>query len=156
MNKDNDLKVLISRHPGHFKCGEVSLSQISGFHWSKMSGGVHKQSSGYSLYGYIPYSLAMETVACSGRHDRGQNEAKVYIHSAKKGSIYYDGCVIARTEADRRSVSDISKKRASGHPCYAKELRSFLSTGSKTRQQVREHMSSLGCETSSIRNAITY
>ena len=80
---DDELYVVISRTPSDYICSEVPISEIEGVMWDNISGGVKNGQSGYSLYGYISYKLATETVKCSGRHDFGDNSAKICIPAAK-------------------------------------------------------------------------
>lgn len=87
----DDLEVLIVRHSGDWRMGAVRVADIKRVHWDNISGGVYRRQRGYSLYGYVPYDLAMETVACSGTHAHYGNNAKVKIVKEEKGSVYYEG-----------------------------------------------------------------
>lgn len=83
--------VMISRQPST-DGAEYDAEKISGVRWDNISGGYQKRQAGYSLYGYIPYSEAMELVDCSGRHEGYDNHAKVFIVKPKnKKSIYWEG-----------------------------------------------------------------
>ena len=74
--------VRICRHPGDYEGGPFPADQISNVHWGCVSGGVHRQQNGFSLYGYAPYEDVMDIVACSGRHNFGYNDMKICITAA--------------------------------------------------------------------------
>ena len=49
-----------------------------GVKWDNISGGIYIKQSGYSLYGYIPYSLAVKIgLDCSGRHDSANDSFRL-------------------------------------------------------------------------------
>ncbi len=74
-------KILITRDHYEDEYAEIDDALISKLHWDHVSGGISRSANFYSLYGYIPYSKAMEILAssCSGQHDFGWNSAKICI-----------------------------------------------------------------------------
>lgn len=89
--EEKGLLVVICRSPQSWEHGVVSVDTISHPHWSDISGGVQIPMGNYYLCGYIPYSVAVEEVACSGVHDRGYNEAKIVLCKSHNTGEYAAG-----------------------------------------------------------------
>ncbi len=117
----DDLKVIIRRDKGSIYGAEYSVNKIAGVKWDRISGGVNKSHSDYYLYGYIPYSDAAELLAdCSGQHDFGDNDAKIYISSANgKNPEYREGYKMLLEEAGPKPSSS---RKSSLPPCTKRIL----------------------------------
>ena len=153
---DDELYVVISRTPSDYICSEVPISQIEGVMWDNISGGVKNRQSGYSLYGYISYKLAAKTVKCSGRHDFGDNSAKICIPAAKnRDAKYKKGYNILSKLAGDKPAGAIKKNRPQGGlPCTKRILVELENTGPVTRKNLRDALTSEGYQVTTIRNAI--
>ncbi len=153
---DEELYVVISRSPSDYICGEVPISEIEGVMWDNISGGVKKGQSGYSLYGYISYKLATETVKCSGRHDFGDNSAKICIPKAKnrdaKHKKGYDK--LSKLAGDKPACTIKKNRPKDGPPCTKRILVELENTDQITRKILRDTLISEGYPITAIRNAI--
>lgn len=151
--EDDDLKVIITRASGDYQTGCVSVEEIYDVKWDNVSGGVKKHSGSYSLYGYIPYKTAIDCgIKCSGRHDRGDNVAKVCIpKSLNQSAEYREGYRYLLDDAGDKPKSPISMNRPAGQPPCTKKILMLLS---HTRGDLRTSLYSDGYRTTTIRNAI--
>lgn len=148
----SDLKVTIMRHPQSYtKKGTISINEIFGVHWDCESGGIHRKQSGYSLYGYIDYSVGKELVDCSGQHDKGYNNMKICIPAKyNKGEAYK----ILLEEAGDKPRSRISIERPKGYPPCSRRILEILDDSPLTRKQLRAILLEDGYQKETIRNAI--
>lgn len=153
---DDELYVVISRSPYDYICSEVPISEIEGVMWDNISGGVKSRQAGYSLYGYISYKLAAETVKCSGRHDFGDNSAKICIPAAKnREAKYRKGYNKLCKSAGKKPVSNIKKNRPEGSPpCTKRILLELEKNELITRKNLRDTLTNEGYQVTTIRNAI--
>lgn len=150
------LKVFITRHPSDYCGDEISIDQISGVKWDCISGGVNRKQSGYSLYGYIDYSLAKDLVNCSGRHDFGYNSAKICISATSNNCPkYIEGYKILCEQAGPKPPSQISLSRPKGYPPCTKRILQILDqTTTITRKELRGIIINDGYEPVTFRNAM--
>lgn len=74
-----NLEVIIKRSRTDWHESPINVEKVHKPHWDNCSGGIYESQRGYSLYGYIDYSLAEALVACSGSHEHFCNEAKIMI-----------------------------------------------------------------------------
>lgn len=150
-----ELKVCITRSPRDFISGEISVSAISGVKWDNISGGVKRNQSGYSLYGYIDYESAKKLVKCSGMHNYGNNEAKICIPASankdKEGYKYL--CEIA---GKKPSGTIKSNRPEGGKPCTVRILGELEKQGEMTRKNLRKIICDEGYQIKTFRNAINY
>lgn len=155
-NEEDKLKVCICRAPGDFTVGEIEISKIFNVKWDQISGGVKKRQGGYSLYGYIEYSLAVKLVNCSGMHDFGYNYAKICIpESINKSEEYREGYRILKKEAGSKPTGSIKKNRpVNGMPCTKRILKEIDKEGVVTRKALRDKLHEEGYRIKTICNAI--
>lgn len=146
--------VMISRQPSTDGT-DYDAEKIIGVRWDNISGGYQKRQAGYSLYGYIPYSEAVELVACSGRHGGYDNLAKVFIVKPKnKKSAYWEGYQYLMELAGEKPASKLNT-----HP-YAYPLRKRLlevlqANGNiMQRDDLRKILNAERYKSSSIRDAL--
>ena len=153
---DDELYVVISRAPSDYISSEVPISEIEGVMWDNISGGVKNRQSGYSLYGYISYKLAAETVKCSGRHDFGDNSAKICIPEAKnREAKYQKGYCELRKLAGEKPIGTIKTNRPEGGPpCTKRILLELEKRGEISRGELRNNLTNEGYQVMTIRNAI--
>ena len=160
MSQNNDKAtgmVLICRHPGDWRCGAFLADQISNVRWDCISGGVNRPQNGFSLYGYVPYELAMDIVACSGRHNFGGNDIKICITAAgNKDNPKYQAAYYSLVEkADERSRCGVAGKTPPGAPSCIKRIRELLSEKkASTRRELRTTLLDEGYKTETIRDAV--
>ena len=156
-NDSENLYVIITRQSGSYKSAEICIDDISGVHWDNISGGVRRRQSGYSLYGYIPYKLAVKLeIACSGLHDYGRNEAKICIPALNsKDPLYKEGYKHLADIAGPKPKGEISYSRPKGQgPCSKKILAILNEEGEITRSELRSRLLEIGYPSSMIRNAL--
>lgn len=150
-------KVLITRQPRNHETAEIDIDKITGVKWDNISGGVNSRQAGYSLYGYIPYSLAKDLVACSGSHDFGYNQAKICIPASLNAGQppYKEGYNILSDLAGKKPASQISLSRPEGAPpCTKRIIQVVENEKSITRRNLRETLISEGYASQTIRNAL--
>ncbi len=81
---EEELTVLVRRQWNSQQDARYRLSDISGVHWSNVSGGVWTRANTYYLHGYVSCDAALSgEVAHSCRHGEGPHSIKVCI--VKKG-----------------------------------------------------------------------
>lgn len=150
------LKVIICRSCGDYAQDEVDAELIDNVHWDKISGGVHKRQSGYSLYGYIPYDMAEKlSIKCSGRHNWGYNDAKVCIQASNNKGEYRKGYNYLVKQAGPKPQSDISIGRPDGQgPCTKKILFLLKEREVVERGELREEIVELGYQRNTFCNAM--
>lgn len=153
-SEEKELYVLIMRSHGGNRCSPININEISDVHWGDMSDGCRKRQSGNSLYGYIPYERAMELVDCSGRHNRGYNDARVLIVKQGRNDQYYEGYKALLKKAEEKPKSRISLERPDGEPPCTQKLLSLLSAGPKTRGYIRSELLAIGYQETTVRGAI--
>lgn len=147
------LTVRIQRQGGSHIVGLVSVSDIRNVHWSWISGGCNVPQKGYSLYGYIDYSLAMEKVACSGTHEHYGNDAKVKIIIAPKGDECYEGYKYLLSMVGPKPKSNYNPLKLS--PC-TKMIQKVLKehNGQMLRKELREVLVEMGYKLERYRSAL--
>ena len=130
------MKVVITRQPNNYtKCGEIDVDEISGVEWGNCSGGVRVRQSGYSLYGYIPYSMAKDLVNCSGLHDRDGNYARICIPASLNKADYREGYRYLMSEAGEKPSGSVKSNRPEGEgPCRGCILKVLEDNGGKMRR----------------------
>ena len=84
-----NLEVIIKRSRSDWHQATIDVEKINNPHWDRISGGICEVQRGFSLYGYIDYSLAEELVACSGSHAYHNNEAKIMIPENLNSKLPY-------------------------------------------------------------------
>lgn len=137
------LKVCIKRTHNSYNEDEICIDEIENPHWDNISGGVQRRQYGYSLYGYIPYQLAMQlNISCSGRHNKNGNSAKVLIIKPDYNSEYYEGYKALCTEAGEKPK--LPQKHPLGTPPTTQMIISLLSDGPLTRGEIKNKLSDLG------------
>lgn len=119
--------------------GVVAVEEITGIKWDDIGGGVGNPQKGYSLYGYINYNLAAESVNCSGEHEYFGNGAKIRILSKKKNSPYYAGYKYLCDLAGGRKSAYYGKHTAKSMLALLKE------NGQMEREKLREALAEIGC-----------
>lgn len=155
--KDDELYVVIKRSAYDYIADEVPISEIKGVKWDNISGGVYRKQAGYSLYGYIPYSLAMETVKCSGMHNSGYNSAKICIPaSLNKDDMYKEGYKRLRKRAGDKPTGYIKKNRPEGGlPCTRRILAELEKENNQiTRKKLRDTLTNEGYQVKTVCGAI--
>lgn len=152
-----ELKVCITRSPRDFISGEISVSAISGVKWDNISGGVKRNQSGYSLYGYIDYESAKELVKCSGMHNYGNNEAKICIPASANKDKYKEGYKYLCEIAGKKPSGTIKSNRPEGgKPCTVRILEELEKQGEMTRKNLRKIICDEGYQIKTFRNTINY
>lgn len=149
-------KVIVKRAPTDYEEGVVDINSIYGVDWDNVSGGVHKRQAGYSLYGYISYSVAKEIgIACSGEHDFGDNDAKICIPASVNKGEYKEGYKELLKMAPPKPQSQLSQSRPAGQgPCTKKILHILSESGEQERGNLRMTIKELGYKTTTFSNAI--
>lgn len=147
-----DLKVIICRQPKSDYRGEVSVDIIRKPHWSNIAGGIQSRMNNFYLCGYIPYSVAVETVACSGLHDFGNNEAKIVICKSHNKGKYAEGYAYLAALAGRKSLTSPANSEKA-KPC-TKKILELLESQSLTRKELREQLLDLGYRAVTYQNAV--
>ena len=110
-------KVIIGRQPTDYNQSAISIEKIADVHWDYVSGGVIAKSGYYCLYGYIDYSLAKSLVSYSGRHDFGNNVARICIpKSVNSAPPYLEGYLELLAQEGTKPESIISKNQPQGAP----------------------------------------
>ena len=151
------MKVLIVRSPQkYFKISEIEVNQIKNVRWDNVSGGYNRKQSGYSLYGFIPYSLANDLVDCSGRHEEITNNAKICIPcTSNKKSPYCEGFkyLISISQNEKPRI------RPDGFPPCTKKIIQILKerkhiTSDELRGEIQRDIDKEGYEHKTIRSAI--
>lgn len=128
------MKVLIKRSVGALTVNEIDVHEIHNVKWDNISGGYYKYQVGYSLYGYITYSLAMQLVDCSKRHYGG--EVKIMIPASyNKKEPYLEGYKYLANLAGSKPTY------RSGKPC-TKRILELLGAGPMERKILREALKS--------------
>lgn len=150
--------VVIRREPSSPLESECNIDLIDGLHWDCISGGAGTRHGFYCLYGYIPYKLAAELVACSGTHNYGYNTAKVCIpESINLQEKYRDAYQSLLNLAPAKPESMISKRRPVGYPPCTKMMIQILRENKAMRRgDLRQHLLDVGYHCSTIRNAISH
>lgn len=152
-----ELKVCIKRSPSDFISGEIPVSAISGVKWDNISGGVKRNQSGYSLYGYIDYELAKELVKCSGMHNYGNNEAKICIPASSNQGEYKEGYkYLCKIAGEKPSGTIKSNRPEDGKPCTVRILEELEKQGEMTRKNLRKIICDEGYQIKTFRNTINY
>ena len=148
-------KVVICRMPGGRDAGEYKTRKIHGVHWSQQSGGVHKVSGCYHLYGYAPYSEVKDIVDCSGMHDFGYNDMKICIlKSHNISSQYRKEYLKLERQAGEKPRSIISKNRPKGGiPCTNRILAILNTKSPITRGELRTMLVKEGYAVETFRGA---
>lgn len=105
------MQVRIKRNSTDWKEDAVDVSVIENIKWDHVGGGVCIPEAHCALYGYIPYALASELqIGCSGRHNFGNNSAKVRITKPKnKSDECYEGYVYLKEKAGPKPDSNFPK-----------------------------------------------
>ncbi len=150
MIKDEDFKVWFSRDPYSNKGNEYPAEKITGVRWDKVSGGLHKHQSGYSLYGYIPYKDVAELLSdCSGQHDFGDNDGKICIPaSPNRKPEYRDGYKMLLEKAGPKPSSS---REHSLPPCTQR----ILELAPISRVELFKQLNNEGYTSKRISGAIT-
>ena len=150
--------VVIRRDPNSPHESECNIDLIDGLHWDCISGGSGIRHGFYCLYGYIPYELAAEQVACSGTHNLGYNVAKVCIpESVNLQEKYRDAYQLLLNLAPAKPESIISERRPVGYPpCTKMILQILRENKTMHRGDLRQNLLAVGYHHSTIRNAISY
>lgn len=126
------MEVIIERSTGSYPQVAVDVEKISGIHWDNISGGVNARQAGYSLYGYINYSLATKLGLTSGQHEFYGNDAKVMIPKSLNCQFpYKDGYKSLLNRAGEKPSSHRNKLNRKT-PCTVRILQ-LLENGEKTR-----------------------
>lgn len=154
--KKEPLLVQICRQPDSGEVAEIEISSISNVRWDDCSGGYQNKRGYYSLFGYIPYSIAktLEGLDCSGRHDRGGNSAKVCIHKPASDGKYYEGYKTLKAQAGKKPESKVSANRPAGMPPCTRKILEILRCGERERGGLREDLLQLGYKPITIAAAI--
>jgi hypothetical protein len=147
---DTDLKVTIGRSHSDSNRSVISISEITNPLWDNVSGGYHEHHSGYSLYGYIDYALAMELVGCSGTHEYFGNQAKIFIVKPKNKQ---DPCYEGYQELARLAGEKPSSYTTAKTPC-TKRILQILEKGPLTRGVLRDILLRENYPSNRVRNAI--
>lgn len=152
------LKVKITRQCCCYsKVGDIFIDLISNVHWSNISGGVKQKRAGYSLFGYIDYTVGKDIVDCSGNHDTGRNNMKICIPKKENESgEYKEGYKILIENAGPKPQSIISLGRPRGYPPCTKQILQILENGPVSRIKLRTILSEMGYQATTIRNAINH
>ena len=156
-NNDEQGYVIICRQPGDtLNKAPYYSAWIEGIHWDNVSGGVHKRQSGYSLYGYIPYSHAKELVSCSGEHDYRDNMAKICIcASDNKEEPYLSEYKDIVQDAGPKPASDIAINRPEGEPPCTRKICALLNGKEyMLRKELCSELLEIGYAQKTIRSAL--
>ena len=157
MEKHSTGMVIIYRHSGDYQGSEYAADKIKNVHWGRVSGGVKKAQNGFSLYGYIPYSDAMDIVACSDRHDYGYNDAKICITATtNKDNPKYRAAYYGLVEkADEKASCGIAAHCPNGQPSCTKKIREILyQKGKIYRCDLKAELIQIGYRADTIQEAI--
>ena len=131
----------------------ISIDYIENIIWDNISGGVNRRQAGYSLYGYIPYSLAAKlTIGCSGRHDYGYNDAKVMIPKRKNRDERFRAGYRALFEL--AGEKPIVRYRLPGLPPCTQFAERLLHEKPYTRAELRAKLFAEGYYFQTIRGAL--
>ncbi len=138
---------------GRYASAIIDAEEIIGVKWDNVSGGIHKKQNGYSLYGYIPYSRAVELgLDCSGMHDRGYNDAKICIPESINRKEHKEGYKYLRDEAGKKPVNH--RKTVAHKPCTKMILELLSESSVMERGELRDKILEFGYEGTTFRNAI--
>ena len=155
--KRKSLPILICRQPGG-SCVEIDTSEISNPKWDNKSGGYRQKRGGYSLYGYIPYSRAVELgeegLDCSGTHEYFDDIAKVCICKVSRSDKHYKGYTLLLKMAGDKPKSIISINRPQGEPPCTKKILMLLSDKEMERGNLRDVLLDTGYKANTILGAI--
>ncbi|MGL5436947.1 MAG: hypothetical protein ACRDBO_16485 [Lachnospiraceae bacterium] len=156
MEKDDDLKVVITRASVNSSSAIININDISGIKWDSISGGVHQKAGHYCLYGYIPYKLAKTcNIDCSGMHDWDNNTAKICIQQgANSNPKYQKGYNTLCSLAGEKPQSIISQNRPKNQPPCTYKILNLLENGTYTRSEIRAELLELGYKSGTILGAI--
>ena len=148
---------MIVRSPQKYiKLSEVEVNQIKNVRWDNVSGGYNRKQSGYSLYGYIPYSLAEQLVDCSGKHEKGYNLAKICIPAKLNDKHpYKDGFRYLKSIAENEKP----RIRPKGFPACTKLVLDLLIENKQLMrkevyEKIEKDIDKQGYEKKTIRNTI--
>ena len=148
-------KVLVRRATGDHKSDIVDVEKINGVKWDNESGGIHKKTRGYSLYGYLSYEEAKKlNINCSGQHDMYKNgEAKICIPARCNKGEYEEGYKYLMGLAGEKP--DIRHRNPEGKgPCTKMILSLLNEKNTCERKELRDQITSMGYEVNTFRNAI--
>ena len=98
------------------------------------------------LCGYIPYTLAMELVDCSGEHVAYGNDVKIIINKPRPKWI--------EDKAGPKPLSTILENRPEGGLPCTQQILLLLEDGSMERAALREKMRKLGYASETIRGTL--
>ena len=134
------MEVIIKRSGGSYsKEAAVDVDIIRDVHWGNVSGGVNARHAGFSLYGYIDYSLASKLVSCSGTHAHYGNRAKIMIPaSLNKESPYREGYEYLLDRAGRKP--SYHYRLPGQKPCTKRILELIAHEEPVTRKALRDQL----------------
>jgi hypothetical protein len=150
------LKVMIERSQDG-RTAEVDVKKISNCHWDKVSGGVKQRLyTGYSLYGYIDYELAVSLgIDCSGRHAKYGSPAKIMIPAnLNSKASYKKGYASLKSGAGVKPR--FSFRKPGLIPC-SKRIEQEIGRAKRkriTRGELREKLMDEGYDTKQIMNTL--
>ena len=154
--KMKELKVCIKRSPSDFISGEIPVSAISGVKWDNISGGVKRNQSGYSLYGYIDYELT-KNCEMFWNANYGNNEAKICIPASANQGEYKEGYkYLCKIAGGKPSGTIKSNRPEGGKPCTVRILEELEKQGEMTRKNLRKIICDEGYQIKTFRNTIYY
>lgn len=142
--------VSVVRHPGDWKVGTVKASSITDLHWDNVSGGVHRKSGQYYLYGYIYCDEIIEgEVSYSCVHGTAPHNIKVCIQ--KSGN---DKDVYKYLSSDAGEKPIVMQRQPGPVPCTKRILEELETKGEMRRSDLRESLMKSGYQGTTIRNAL--
>ena len=150
--------VRIIRSPGYYtKIGEINIDAISHVIYDNISGGINKRQPGYSLYGYIDYSVAMELVDCSGEHEEIARSAKICIpKKLNTKEPYWSAYRELESRVENYHPTGMIKRRRpeGGKPC-TKRIEDILTDVKEIRRkELRNMLAKEGYYEATVRSAL--
>ncbi len=82
--------VVVRRHPGDWRTAVYRVSDVRGFRWDNVSGGVQRRTPRVLLFAYVDCTEAVNgAVAHSGMHRPCPHSIKVVIQQNDNGRALY-------------------------------------------------------------------
>jgi hypothetical protein len=106
MNDAPDLIVRVRRQWNDWREASYSIKDVSGFHWSDVSGGVNARANRAYLHAYVWCDGMVEgELAHSCRHGQGPHRIKVCIVKKANKATWKQIMDVASADLDRRTTS---------------------------------------------------